>query len=135
MTTVENYNRALTLAVAAHGATLDKGGKLYIFHPIRVAISLEAESEKIVGLLHDTVEDTDLSLAEISEYFNSDIAASVDLLTRREGDVYAEYIERLKVDPVARAVKIADLKDNLLPDRQYPGRNDERYEAALGSLM
>lgn len=135
MIKLENYNRALAIAWRAHNGQVDKIGLPYILHPLRVALSLDTADQKVVGLLHDTIEDSDTSLDDILSAFGPDIARAVDLLTKRRGQPYADYINTIKLDPVARAVKIADIKDNLLPSRVYPGRNDTKYKAALIALL
>lgn len=103
---------AITIATSAHRGQTDKGGKPYILHPLRVMMALESEAEQIVGVLHDVVEDTTVVLPQIRYEFGDRIAAAVDALTKRDGEGYDDYLERVKADDIATAVKLADLKDN-----------------------
>ncbi len=106
-------NKALEIARKAHKGQLDKAGKDYINHPIKVASALEGEA-KIVALLHDVVEDTDITLEQIRNYgFNEIVIDALDAVTKREGENYDEFISRIKDNPVAVKVKLADLKDNM----------------------
>jgi (p)ppGpp synthase/HD superfamily hydrolase len=105
--------KALKLAYERHAGQVDKGGVPYIFHPIHLAEQMETAGEVCVALLHDIVEDTDTTLEEIFREFPYEVYHSVDLLTRKEGVIYRDYIERLKEDYTARKVKIADLKHNM----------------------
>lgn len=103
---------AIALARKAHSGSVDKAGKAYIEHPERVASRLNSQDEKIVGWLHDVVEDTDVTLDQIREMFGPKIAEAVDAITHRSGESWAEYLCRVKMNPIARLVKIQDLVDN-----------------------
>ena len=130
----KQVQKALALAINSHFGQNDKCGQDYILHPIRVSQSFTGYNEKIVALLHDVVEDTEVTLGEIEEKFNTMIALAVESLTHRKGEAYNDYIERVKLNPLATIVKIADITDNLDPSRQYKGRNDKRYKKALEKL-
>ena len=109
--------KALEIAVNAHRGTVDRGGKDYIFHPVTVALECRTDDEKIVALLHDVVEDTPITLDELRKDFPEYIVEAVDAITRRMpeekcADGRLKYILRVKANPIARAVKIADLKHN-----------------------
>lgn len=106
--------KAVELAAIVHAGQVDKGGAPYILHPLRVMLSVTGEQAQIAAVLHDTVEDSKsgFSLNTIRSYFGDRITAAVDALTRREGESYDSYIDRAKADDIARAVKLADLKDN-----------------------
>lgn len=109
-----NLKTALKIAKDAHRRQLDKGGESYIFHPIRVALQLETEEEKIVALLHDVVEDSEYSIMILKEYMFSDsVIEALTLLTKNKGMEYQTYIENIKKNALATKVKIADLTDNL----------------------
>lgn len=110
---------AICLASIAHDGQTDKVGEPYIFHPLRVALSLNSEEERVVAILHDTVEDTDVELKHIQEDFGHKIADAVDALSKRKGEGYFEYLRRVKENPLAKTVKIADIKDNTSPIRLY----------------
>ena len=103
---------AKALATKAHSGQSDKAGLPYITHPARVAERLESPEEKVVGWLHDTVEDTGLTVADISNQFGPETAAAVEAVSRRDGEAWEDYIDRVAANPVARAVKISDLIDN-----------------------
>ena len=103
---------AKALATKAHSGQSDKAGLPYITHPARVAERLESPEVKVVGWLHDTVEDTALTVADISNQFGPETAAAVEAVSRRDGEAWEDYIDRVAANPVARAVKISDLIDN-----------------------
>lgn len=131
---------ARALAETAHAGQTDRAGKPYIDHPARVAARLDAPEAQVAGWLHDVVEDAAVPLDAIADRFGPDTAAAVDALTRREGEAWRAYIERVQAHPLARLVKISDLIDNSnlsrLPavtlrdvDRQA------RYNRALRTLL
>ena len=103
---------AKALATRAHSGQTDKAGLPYITHPERVAGRLDTPEEQVVGWLHDTVEDTEVTIAEIEKEFGPETTAAVDAISRREGETWSEYLDRIQENPVARAVKISDLIDN-----------------------
>ena len=103
---------AKALATRAHSGQTDKAGLPYITHPERVAGRLNTLEEQVVGWLHDTVEDTEVTLTDISSQFGPETAAAVDAISRREGETWNAYLDRVQENPVARAVKISDLIDN-----------------------
>lgn len=104
---------ALCLAVRAHDGQYDKGGNPYILHPMAVARQVSGEDEKILALLHDTVEDTDVTNEEIRNLFGNEIADALDCLTHRDGESYNEYLLRVVTNKLAIAVKLADLHNNM----------------------
>lgn len=112
---------ALELALFVHREQVDKAEKPYILHPLRVMMRLATDAERVVGLLHNTVEDSAhfpdecrITLEKLREIgFSEEIVVGVDALTRREGETYDEFAERLAPNPLARRVKLADLRDNL----------------------
>ncbi len=105
---------AIALVAEAHAKQTDKAGAPYILHPLRMMQRLETETEMIVAVLHDTVEDTHWTLKDLrAAGFSGDVVEAVDCLTRREEETYDEFIERAKSNPIARRVKLADIEDNL----------------------
>jgi len=105
---------AIQCAIKAHAGQIDKAGAPYILHPLRIMIKMENEVEMITAVLHDVVEDTPLTLADLrAEGFSEEIIAAVDHLTRREGEDYDVFIERVRHNPIAVRVKLADLEDNM----------------------
>lgn len=103
---------AKALATNAHEGQTDKAGLPYITHPERVASRLESPELQVIGWLHDTVEDTSLTLAEIRAQLGPETAAAVDAISRRGGEKWSDYLERVAANPMAREVKISDLIDN-----------------------
>lgn len=105
---------AIALAVAAHQGQRDKSGAPYILHPLRVMFRLETEEERIVAVLHDVLEDTPHTRASLEEKgFAPHLLDALELLTKREGERYDDFIARLAPNPLARRVKLADLEDNM----------------------
>ena len=103
---------AKALATTAHEGQTDKAGLPYITHPERVASRLESSELQVIGWLHDTVEDTSLTLAEIRAQFGPETAEAVDAISRRDGEKWSDYLDRVAANPLARQVKISDLSDN-----------------------
>lgn len=104
---------AIGIAASAHRGQTDRGGAPYILHPLRVMMAMDTDQERIVGVLHDVVEDSPaIRLSEIEATFGTRIAAAVDALTKREGEAYDDYLGRVETDEIAIKVKLADLKDN-----------------------
>ena len=112
MSTLE---RAVQIATEAHKGQLDKAGKDYIGHPLRVMEMGRTEEEKIVGVLHDVVEDGDWTFEALeAEGFSKEVIAALRCVTKTsENENYDEFIERVKKNPLAVAVKINDLTDNM----------------------
>lgn len=136
----KDIEAARLLAELRHQGQVDKSGKPYILHPARVAGRMQTPEEKVVGWLHDVVEDTGLSLCDIERQFGPETAAAVDAISRKEDEPWEEYLERVKQNPVARAVKISDLIDNSNLSRLEnitltDVRRQEKYNRALRFLM
>lgn len=125
-------HNAVDVACAAHLGQSDKAGEPYIFHVFRVALAVRGDAERTVALLHDVVEDTHWTLEDLRvREFPEDVVEAVDALTRRKDEeTYAQYVERLARNPVARAVKLADLEDNLNPARISALPESERLNLA-----
>lgn len=105
---------ALEIATNAHKGQTDKAGKPYILHPIRVAERCHTANERIVALLHDTIEDTCITADYLSSQgFPGNIVNAVLSVTRNDGESYEAFIRRCALDPIGRKVKIHDLEDNL----------------------
>ncbi len=110
MATIE---RAIALAAKAHEGQVDKAGVPYIYHPLRVMLRVKTTEERIAAVLHDIVEDTEVTLEVIrAEGFSEAIAAAIDALTKRPGEDYSTFVRRAASNPISRAVKLADLADN-----------------------
>ena len=106
--------QAIMIATVNHNLTLDKGGRPYILHPLHVMTQCEKYglSTQIVGVLHDVVEDTTLTLEAVRVMFGDAIANSVDCISKRAGETNDEYLVRVMSDRDATLVKIEDLKHN-----------------------
>ena len=110
----ELYDRALRIAIRAHEGQKDKSGREYVMHPIRVAERCKDLRAKIVALLHDTIEDTDVTPAFLrSEGFTEEIINGVLSVTRQEGESYEDFVRRAADNAIGKEVKIADLEDNM----------------------
>ena len=110
----ELYDHALQIAVEAHREQKDKSGREYIMHPIRVAERCKDPRAKIVALLHDTIEDTNVTAEYLRcEGFPDEIINGVLSVTKREGETYDDFVRRAAENVIGREVKIADLEDNM----------------------
>ena len=106
-------NKAIALARIAHERQVDKGGKAYINHPLRVMNNVGTIDEKIVAVLHDAVEDSELTLEDLRrEGFSDGIVEAIDAISKRSGEKRKEYLKRVKSNSIALTVKIADMRDN-----------------------
>ena len=111
-----NLQRAIEIAVEAHRGMTDKGGNLYILHPLRVMQSLSTDEERIVGVLHDVVEDCESWTFERlkKEGFSENVLEALVSVTKSNDDSnYEEFVNRARSNPIGRKVKIADILDNL----------------------
>jgi (p)ppGpp synthase/HD superfamily hydrolase len=124
----ELYDKALQIAVRAHKGQKDKAGHDYILHPIRVSERCDDPRAKIVALLHDTIEDTDVTADYLREEgFTEEIVEAVLAVTRREGEEYNDYVRRAAQNELGRMVKRADLEDNM-DIRRLPELTDRDVE-------
>lgn len=131
---------ARALATAAHAGQTDKAGLPYITHPERVTARLIPAEAKVVGWLHDTVEDTSITVQDIADRFGPETAAAVDAISRRDGEAWSDYLDRVAANPVARQVKISDLIDNSNLSRiprvtMKDVKRQARYNKALRKLL
>lgn len=113
----ELTRKAMRIAYEAHHGQYDKAGVPYIFHPIAVAQDLEDEISCCAALLHDVVEDTDITLEELALQFPGEVIDVLKLLTHKEDVPYFDYIAQISTHPIAVKVKLADLRHNSNPDR------------------
>lgn len=138
----ELTKKAMTIAYTAHHGQTDHGGVPYIFHPLHLAEQMTDEYTTCVALLHDVVEDTSVTLAALSAVFPKEVTDAVALLTHDDNEAYLEYVNKIKGNPIARAVKLADLHHNCDPTRLKAGAADEaairryatKYQKALEIL-
>lgn len=110
--------KAMCICVRAHEGQFDKGGFPYIHHPLHLAEQMDTEEETIVALLHDVIEDTSLTFKQLKEMgFPKECIDTLKLLTHDKNTPYLEYIEKLKVNPIAVKVKLTDLRHNCNSER------------------
>ena len=131
--------KAIVLATEAHAGQVDKAGLPYILHPLAVMLSVHTMDEKIVAVLHDTIEDTDLLTADlITAGFSHEIIEAVMAISKQDGESYGDYLERVKASPLALSVKLSDIGHNmsrltnLEPD--HAGYLAKKYTRALKVL-
>lgn len=110
----ELLEKALAIALKAHAGQTDKAGAAYVLHPIRVACRCATDEERMTALLHDTIEDADVTADELlAEGFPPATVDAVVALTRKEEETYEDYVGRCSLNPLARRVKLHDLEDNM----------------------
>ena len=131
---------AIAVARLAHAEQLDKGGQPFIGHPLRVMASLAMKGvpEWVLeaAVLHDILEDTETTSENLLEFgITPEVIGIVELLTRDKRDNYFDYIDRIKLSPVAAYIKLADIEDNLDPARKVEGLDlTDRYKKAVNIL-
>ena len=105
--------KAMQIAYAAHHGQTDKTGLPYIFHPMHLAEQMEDEYSACAALLHDVVEDTELTFSDLeAEGFPAEVIEALKLLTHDPAVPYLDYVKAVRPNPIARAVKLADLRHN-----------------------
>ena len=136
----DQTKKALKLCFQAHKDQWDKSGIPYVFHPFHLAEQMTDEATTVVALLHDVVEDTPYTLEDLKDMgFPSEITEAIALMTHDPAVPYMDYVKNIKENPIARAVKLADLTHNsdlsrldLVDDRAI--RRLEKYAAAIKLL-
>jgi len=138
---MSKMEQAILMAIGAHQGQQDKAGQPYILHPLRVMFRQVEPEAMIAAVLHDVVEDSDITLDQIAEAgFSKAVIDAIRLLTHDQGTPYMDYIKRVATNPIARQVKIADLIDNMDLDRiPNPQEKDHlrlaKYQLAFNYLM
>lgn len=132
--------KAMEICWKAHKDQLDKSGMPYVFHPFHLMEQMETEAEICVALLHDVAEDSDMTLEDLrAAGFPDEVLEALKLLTHDDETPYLEYVRSLKDNPLARKVKLADLKHNSTLER-LPVVTDkdlqrfEKYQKAIRIL-
>ena len=131
---------AREIATRAHAGQVDKSGAAYIGHPERVAARLTSPEAQVVGLLHDVVEDTDVTVEELRESFPDDIVEAVVAISQLPNERRLDYYARVNANTLAREVKLADIADTMSPprmtnlDRRTRERLLRTYREALDVL-
>ena len=106
--------RAIEIAAKFHSGQVDKAGQPYVLHPLRLMFAVRTPQERMAAVLHDVVEDTDMTLADLAhEGFSQEVVAAVQALTKLTGESRIDAAHRAAADPIARAVKLADVTDNM----------------------
>jgi len=135
-----NLERAIAIAVEAHQGQTDKAGAPYILHPLRVMLSLATTEERIAGVLHDVVEDSNWTFEALEqEGFSTSIIEALKAVTKLEGEEYADFVLRASRNAIGAKVKLADLTDNSDMSRiPQPTEKDfkrlEKYQRAIRVL-
>lgn len=126
------YIEALKLATEKHKGQKRKiSGNDYITHPLAVADKFNDEDYKIVSILHDTIEDTDLTLDDLRNHdLSEELIFYVDILTKKDYQSYLEYILLTKKYKITKEIKIEDLKHNL-SDNPLTKCSGDKYLMAL----
>lgn len=140
---IDEFSIALELATRAHYGQVDKLGEPYILHPIRVMLNFTDEKLRIIALLHDTIEDTDLELSDLDDAgFSDSVILAIESLTKLPDENYIDYLVRVKNNHLAKEVKLADIKDNIIRldvlykvDRQEARKLDRKYSEAKKFLL
>lgn len=132
--------KAMKLAFQAHKNQVDKSGMPYVFHPFHLAEQMTTEETAVVALLHDVVEDTDCTLQDlIAMGYPASVTDALALMTHDKSVPYLDYIAKIKDNPIAKAVKLADLRHNSDLSRldtvdEKAIRRVEKYKKALEML-
>ena len=133
-------HKAITIACEAHQGQSSINGEPYILHPLRLLIKAKSNEERIIAILHDVIEKTNISLLDLkNKGFDQNIISSVDSLSRRRSESYIEYIERLMQNKISVKIKLLDLADNIKihSENNDNGINDAKiiqYKNALKQI-
>ena len=133
--------RAIEIAARTHAGQLDKGGAPYILHPLRVMLRVAPGAQQIVAVLHDVVEDSEVTFEDLErEGFSAEVISGLRAVTKIEGESYEDFVARAALDPVGKAVKLADLMENSDLSRiAEPSQKDlervAKYGRAIQYLM
>lgn len=132
--------KALKLCFEAHKNQVDKTGLPYVFHPFHLAEQMDNEIATVCALLHDIVEDTEYTFEDLKNMgFPNEVIEVLKLLTHEENVPYMDYVKALSINPIAKAVKIADLMHNSDTSRldvvdEWALKREEKYKKALEFL-
>lgn len=135
--------RAIELAVLSHAGRVDRAGEAYILHPLRVMLAVRERGgtieQQAAAVLHDVIEDCDVTDDFLAARFPEAVCDMVDALTRQDGEDYETFLRRVVRTPGAKLIKEEDIGDNygrlhLLEDGEDKSRLTEKYEQALGLL-
>lgn len=130
----ELLEKAAMICLTMHSGQTDKAGKAYFLHPMRVAMTCNTDEQRIVAMLHDTIEDTGTTPEDLLEHgFPQEIVDAVVSVSRRDDETYGQFVERCALNPIGRQVKLRDLEDNmdLLRLESIDGRMAARFNRYL----
>jgi (p)ppGpp synthase/HD superfamily hydrolase len=137
---MNELEKAITIAAAAHSGQTGKGGEPLILHPLRMMLRCGDPAERLTAVLHDVVEKSAWTLDALrAEGFPAEVVAAVDALTRRDGEAYLDYVRRAAAHPLGRVIKVLDLEDHIERTRSVARSSAEltkldRYADALDLL-
>lgn len=133
--------QAIKIALEVHSGQVDKAGEMYLLHPLRLMFKFQTEDERVVAVLHDVVEDGEITLENLKLLgFSDSVVNAIDCLSRRKDEKYDNFISRLSINEIARRIKIEDIKDNLdLTRLNHIGEKElkriEKYHHSLKLLL
>ena len=105
---------SLQIALRAYAGKTDKAGREYILHPLRVMAKMNTDLERSAALLHDVIEDSDITPAQLlAEGIPAEVVEAIQYLSKNEGEDYQDFVARAKRNKIAARVKIADIEDNI----------------------
>ena len=123
-------HKAITIACEAHEGQSNINGEPYILHPLRLLTKAKSSEERIIAILHDVVEKSNISLADLkNKGFDQNIISSINSLSRRKSESYIDYIERLMQNRISVKIKLLDLADNIKMHRE--NNKDGIYDAKI----
>lgn len=111
---MSELEKAIEIACRAHAGQVDKAGQSYILHPLRLMFKFQPEIEQIIAVLHDVIEDSNVTLSDIEKNgFSPLVVKALDCLTKKDNEEYEDFISRVSTNELAKKIKIEDLKDNM----------------------
>ena len=126
----QHLHKAIIIASEAHQGQSNINGEPYILHPLRLLIKAKSDEERIIAVLHDVIEKSNISLAELkNKGFDQNIISSIDSLSRRKSESYIDYIGRLMQNRISVKIKLLDLADNIKMHRE--NNKDGIYDAKI----
>ncbi|MDH5179062.1 MAG: GTP pyrophosphokinase [Gammaproteobacteria bacterium] len=132
--------KSLEIALKAYTGQLDKAGAVYILHPLRIMAKMTTPEEMAVALLHDVIEDSGFTAQDLlQEGIPGEVVDAVVCLTKRDGESYEDFVDRVSKNSLARRIKLADIEDNINILRLECLRDDDfvrlkKYHAAWKRL-
>lgn len=111
---MSDLDHAIAIAIKAHAGQVDKAGQPYVLHPLRVMLKFQSEDERIVAVMHDVVEDSEVTFYNLNkEGFSDKVVEAIECLTKRKNEDYESFIMRVSKNSIAKKIKIEDIRDNL----------------------